>query len=778
MKQSAILLAFAVGVFCPNFFPALPDFAYFLGVGIPLAVVAGWRRWFWLLGLVVGLGVGLHSAQQFADGLWPERLNGAAYRMEGRVAGVVRQRERSWRFDFVPTRMVALDSTVAGAEPGLPRRVRLAYYGHDRADGLAGLPVVQPGQELVLVARLRRPHGLMNPGLFDYQRWMIGKGYGAGGSVRKLERVGKLGGGIQGRIDRWRAGLAERLYGADVPRASMQAALLVGVLAGLDEQTREVFVATGTVHLLVISGLHVGLIALLGWVAGRWLLSLVSPVSGLNAVRWANFAALALAGAYAAAGGFSLPTLRALLMLAAVLLPRLFFLRVWPWWSFCLALAAVALFEPRAVLTQGFWLSFGAVAVIFLGLTGRAVQNHGWVVALVRTQMLFLFGFAAMLALFQGSFNPLSFVANLFAVPLTTLVVVPLEFFGLLVFAVYEQAGLGVWRLVGRLLDFEVWVLAWLAQQRALELVMAAVPTWVALVSVTAGFVLISPVRLWMRAVAALLVLPLFISPGRGDYLLEVRVFDVGQGLAVLVRQPGYSMLYDTGPRFSEQFDAGADILAPSLRRLRVRAIDDLIISHPDIDHAGGFAGLLRRIEVRRLWAGRIDSAWAEHGPRPCHAGVSWRQGAVRYAFLHPRMVDPGERRQPDNERSCVLSIRFGDQHLLIPGDISHTVERDLVAQFGRDLRATLVLVPHHGSRFSSTAPFVRATAPEYAIASAGYFNQFGHPHPQVVARYRNQGAQFYRTDQHGMVRLRWAQDAELEGIFTEDSRRVFWWQR
>ena len=499
---------------------------------------------------------------------------------------------------------------------------------------------------------------------------------------------------------------------------------------------------------------------------------------GINSHRWANLGAVIAAFVYAGLAGFSTPTMRAVIMLSALLLPRFLLLRTSPWWGLSLALALVALFDPMAVLQTGFWLSFLAVLLIFLTF-GSSTRERFWM-GLIRLQLVFLVGFSGVILLVQGQLNPLGFFANLVAVPLTSMLVVPLEIIGLLVGGLSPESSVFFWKVAGRILDFMIEVLAQIRGFTDWRLQRQDLPFFLGMVSAISGLTLFYWSRWWQKTAALLLLLPLALPVLKERFFLELRVFDVGQGLAVIVRQPGYSLVYDAGPRFSEDFDSGADILLPSLRQYGVTHLNDLVISHPDADHLGGYPGLTQGLSVGQVWVGRHSRK--TDGANACQQGQSWQVGAVYYEFLSPFEKDPGEDFESDNDRSCVLQIQFANQSILLLGDIGESVERRLLERDLLDAQ-TLVLIPHHGSKSSSGLGFVSAVSPDIAIASAGYLNRFSHPAEEVIQRYRRLGADIYSTNLDGMVRVVWREFPEREEdpvyeVETQAERRIFWWQK
>lgn len=788
MKQIFVLLIFSIGVFAPNFFSKIPSLV-FLGVFSAASLVLFYRfRQIWLIGLALGLIYGSLSASTFNDSILPESLNNQVFSIAGRIQGIPTRNDRIWRLEFIPEAIDLTAEQIAfyKSDSYLPKKIRLSYYGNPEK------PFVS-GEWLSLEAKLKRPHGLMNFGLFDYQRWLIGQSYSATGYIKKLvNRSGPK--GSLAAVDAYRSYLSNFIEHSGVRHSGVQSALIVGDRQGISLELMELFVETGTVHLMVISGLHIGFVAAIGFFLSRWAISLIavtriwSPINSLNSVRWASICALFFAFCYSAAAGFSIPTIRALVMLAAILLPKVFYLKASPWWGLCLALALVALIEPRAVLQNGFWLSFCAVVLIFISIKwqGNSIESSrikgNPVFSLMRIQLIFLFGFSTTLLMIQGQINLASFLANMIAVPMTGLIIVPLEMLAVLLFQIKAEYAVLIWDMAGRVIELEIWLLELLNKHFEFVLVRTSIPIYLGVMAAIAGLMFFGLSKHHHRAVAIACILPAFVPLPAKESLLEVRVFDVGQGLSLLVRQPGYSLIYDLGPRFSDSFDSGANILVPSLSQIGINQIDDLIISHPDSDHIGGYKGLVAKKPASRVWIGRKSENTRIAHESACIAGRNWQVGAVMYEFISPVSDDPGPDTESDNDRSCVLKITLGQQVILLPGDISAGVERILAREQrfvrGVDDSVVLLIAPHHGSKTSSSEELIESAAPEYVVFSAGYMNRFGHPHVDVVNRYKQSGAKIYSTFKEGMIRFTWNDVNEPAVIKTEAEQRIFWWQK
>ena len=694
----------------------------------------------------------LRSQSRLQDALAPS-LEGQDLLLAGVVAGLPRRGPAGTLFEF------EVESAAAGGQAvRVPARVSLTWGA-----GWDGEVLLEsPGDRLVagdrwqLPVRLRRPHGLRNPHGFDLELWMFERGLGASGSVRPGARF--LGTTASRPIARWRQQLRDDLLRrVDDPRAAgVLAALAVGDQAAIDADDWEVFRVTGVAHLMSISGLHVTLFAWLAAAAvGRAWRAVPAAMRAWPAPDAARWCGLALALAYALLAGWGVPAQRTVLMLATVTVLRATGWR-WPWPLVWLASgSAVTLLDPWALLQPGFWLSFVAVGLLMASDPARpAAPPAGlprWRRALasgLRTQAVATVGLAPLTLVFFQQVSLVGALANLLAVPWVTLVVTPLALAGVVLPGAWALGAMAVRALAA--------VLEAMAAVPAAQWTAAAAPAWAALAGLLGGALLVLPLPWRLRLLGLPLMLPLLAPqpprPPEGE--AEIVAADVGQGTAVLVRTRHRLMVYDTGPRYSLQSDAGARVLLPLLRARGETVIDQLVLSHRDSDHTGGAASLLRGIEVHRS----LGSLEPEHPLRQrlpryagCEAGQHWTWDGVHFEVLHPLPGAPSPGVAP-NALSCV--VRVSDRHgplLLLTGDIEAAQEAALVARRPAGTLATPILVlPHHGSRTSSSPELLRAVQPQVAIAQVGYRSRFGHPAQPVRERLAVHGITLVRSDDCG----------------------------
>ncbi|MGD8977370.1 MAG: DNA internalization-related competence protein ComEC/Rec2, partial [Gammaproteobacteria bacterium] len=590
----------------------------------------------------------------------------------GRVAGLPAVDPGRVRFLFVP-------DSVPG-QRDLPTRMRINWYRPPANPA--------PGERWRLSLRLRAPRGQANPGGFDFERWLLRNRIGATGYVRAAGPNQRLGAGP----DPWsriRFDLAAAVQQAlpDSPRAGMIAALLVGS-GGIERGQRRLLQQTGTSHLMAISGLHVGIAAGVGALLGRWLWLLV-PLRWIRVRQTAAVIGGVLAAAlYAGLAGFALPTTRALAMYlaAALLITRRRALG--PWLAFASALVLILALDPLAPLGAGFWLSFGAVAGLLLiaPSASRGGILGGW----LRAQWGVSLALVPVLASLYGQVPVLSPLANLLAVPLFSLVVVPLVLLAGIAIPVWETAATVILGLVDRILARLLDGLAWLVEAGPAPLEPAAAPVLVAGIAAVGAALALMPRGFCGRGAAPALLLPLICwqggAPDQGAF--ELTVLDVGQGLAAVVLTRRHALVFDAGPAWPGG-DSGASNLAPFLRAAGVGAIDMLVLSHPDLDHRGGIPGLLAEHPVRKIAGSLYPGLPVGSGDR-CQAGRSWRWDGVSFRFLHP-----GETvGQTGNDNSCVLRVSGSGGSVLLTGDIEARAERRILSR-EEELESDLVVAPH-----------------------------------------------------------------------------------
>ncbi len=702
------------------------------------------------------------AAQRLAERL-PPALEGQDVQVQGLVARLPQSNPAGTRFVFEVE-----SATQRGQPVTLPPLLALAWYvGPDADAALLGPEPVRAGQRWRFTVRLRQPHGNLNPHGFDTELWLFEQGLRANGYVRS--RGGSGAGGDRAvlladraghPVERLRQDLRDRIEArvADPAAAGVLAALAIGDQGAIDRADWELFRVTGVAHLMSISGLHVTMFAwaaalLVGW-AWRGSPRLMRWLPAPLAARWGG---LLLAAAYSVLAGWGVPAQRTVLMIAIVALLRTAGLR-WPQPLVLLAAgASVSLLDPWALLQPGFWLSFVAVALLIVSDPVRVQQEandenwrqrtRGLLQGALRTQAIATVGLAPLSLVFFQQLSLVGFVANLVAIPLVTLLITPLALAGVLV--------PGLWTLDAAVVKAMLQGLGWLAAWPWAQWTVAAAPAWAALLGLAGGALLVLPLPWRLRLLGLPLLLPLLAPaierPPMGRY--ELLAVDVGQGTAVLVRTHRHLLVYDAGPLYGQTADAGQRVLLPLLQALGERRIDMLMLSHRDSDHVGGAAALLARLPVGLL-ASSLEPGHpllANAVPQqPCRAGQRWQWDGVDFEVLHPDQATVAAAGRP-NTLSCVLQVRGRQGRALLTGDIERAQEAALLQRLGAEgLHSEVLLVPHHGSKTSSSAGFIDAVAPQVAVVQAGYRSRFGHPAPEVVARYAARGVAIVRSDDCG----------------------------
>jgi competence protein ComEC len=757
--MTLVILSFASGVLFLQLQPELPGPAWF---GL-LALLFFWKMKALHLPAAFALGfcwaLGL-AYLKLADRLAPE-LEGRDIEVVGVIASLPAAGERGLRFEF----------ETESAEAKLPGKILLSWYRspiYEEQPSILSSPV-HPGERWRFTVRLRRPHGLFNPHGFDYEGWLLERGVGATGYVRPRSSPLLLGSrnSFSDRIESIRESVRDRFKRVlgETPASGILAALAVGDQRSISAEEWRLFNRTGVTHLMSISGLHVTLVSgLFAWLAS-WLwrrsafLMLRLPARKAGATA-AIFGALG----YTLIAGFAVPAQRTFWMVTMVALALWSGRIASPVRVLALALAVVLAFDPWAVLSPGFWLSFGAVALIFAVANERDSGVRQW----LRVQWAITLGLAPAALFLFSQFSVVGPLANAVAIPVVSAVVTPLVLLAALLpwdWLLQLAAWLTEW-----LLQF----LEWCASLPAAVWQQHAPPLWAVLLALAGVAWLLAPRGLPWRVAGLALMLPAVALPPPAPAPGEawITTLDVGQGLAVLVRTANRALLYDAGPAFGAEADSGERIIAPYLRALGVERLDAMIVTHNDNDHAGGAASVIENFEVEAL----LTSLPAGHpllgsvaSAQRCAAGSAWQWDGVRFAILHPEGA--AARAKKSNDLSCVLKVSAGARSMLLTGDIEKPAEAELLKRDTAVLAADVLLVPHHGSRTSSTVEFLAAVGARTAVLPVGYRNRFGHPNADVMQRL---GGTIYRTDHDGAVTVRFSQDVIDIGGERQERRR-YW---
>lgn len=732
------MMALALGLLALRFLPVLPPVWLWLVLPVVGLMVLPFRTYpvaFFLFGFSWAGA----NAQWALDDRLSANLDGETRWVEGWVTGLPQNNEGVVRFELVDAR---------SRQAKVPSLMRLAWYD--------GSPV-NSGERWRLAVKLKRPAGLLNPHAFDYDAWLLAQRIGATGTVKDGQRLAEA-------RWAWRDGIRQRLQAVDAQgRTGALTALVLGDGAGLGREDWQVLQDTGTVHLLVISGQHVGLLAGVVYLLIAGLARYGMWPNRLPWLPWACGLAFVAALGYGLLAGFEVPVRRACVMIGLVLLWRLRFRHLGAWWPLLLALNAVLLLDPLVSLQPGFWLSFAAVAVLIFTFGGRLGPWRWWQ-TWTRAQWLIAIGLGPLLLVLGLPISLSGPVANLFAVPWISLLVLPPALLGTLLLPL-PYVGEGLLWLAGGLID-------WLF--KGLGLMAGQLPAWVPVaiplgtwaLGTLGAFLLLMPRGVPLRPLGWPLLL-LLVFPPRPllpEGIAEVWQLDVGQGLAILVRTRHHTLLYDTGPRFGD-FDLGERVVLPTLHKLGVDGLDLMLLSHADADHAGGARAVALGLPVTRVLSGDPVALPVELHAEACESGRQWTWDDVRFQLWQwPSASD-------SNQKSCVLQIEANGERMLLTGDIDSAAERALLDS-PLAVPTDWLQAPHHGSRSSSSMALLAALQPKAVLISRGNGNSFGHPHPTVMARYKKRGMAIHDSAEQGAIRLHLGR---FTPAWTMRQERRFW---
>ena len=776
-------LAFSSGLIVCGFVPQVPSLVLILCL-LVLGVLLHCHKVLRVPGaFMLGCGWLLIYAHGSVGARWPAELDGVDVWTQGTAWSLPQQTERSLRFEFnieaLCTEAVLADCKFATATESASKVLINLYQP---------LPIA-PGERWQLQLRLRLPHGFANPGGFDYEAWLMQNQIRATGYVREsVDNVLLADGSGQRWFTRLRFALVRKLAAVEgLHYPHLIRALTIGDHYGISENEWKLFSKTGTNHLIVISGAHVALIALMLYRLG-WGLATCWPSLLLRWPAPQIAAGFALLGAWCYSGlaGFSLPVQRAFVMAAVLFAGRLLRRQTSGVDALCLALALILALDPLAPQNPGFWLSFCAVAVLLttakpegLGTKPAPVGEVGWWSGTLnklrlewRIQWLVFLGLVPLMLLFFQQMSPLAPMINMPAIPFIGLLVVPLALVAVLLMWIWPFAAHILLQLTDLLLGWYMQTLQGYVALTPFDLVTLPALSLAAMCVLCLLVLLVLFTPVFKLRMVALLLLPLpFLWPQAllPEGTVRVAVLDVGQGLAVVVSTRHHHLLYDTGPYFSTRFDAGSDVVVPYLRHRNIRNLDSVLVSHADNDHAGGLAGIAVVFPDAQFLGSAPDRFPASISGATCRTGKQWHWDGIDFEVLHPDSDT-----YTDNDSSCVLQVSIGAHSILLPGDIERTAEMKLLRD-GQLRRTTLLVAPHHGSRSSSSRGFVAAVKPEAVVYASGYGNRFHHPLPDVRARYQATGSLEYLTAMSGAVEF----DISAEGIMAvreqRREQRRFW---
>ena len=767
-----------------------PDFVHvaaFLLICLLLIVFLFARSWMWLPSFIcIGLFWSSYAFTNQLTDFLPTIYERVSIQIQGQIVSLPEYKHGNANFLFEIEQVVGSEELKADLAVLKKQRVRLSCYRCPHQ--------FEPNQRWHVTVRLKRPHGYASWGAFDYEKYLfrhriIATGYLRTKDTNKLLMPSKqeiniynsnMVNVLTSSFNEWRwrikQNIADILPDSSIGR-NIILALAIGDKAGLTSEQRGVLQTSGTSHLMAISGLHVGLVFL----ALMWFLSwLLKPFAKLFEWCPCQYIVLlpCLVGAffYAGLAGFAVSTQRAFTMLSVYVICRFIGLTPSLLKVLLISVVIVLMIDPNSILDIGFWLSCGAVLIIALlslpskKYTESETHRNTQALSLLKLQPALWLGMLPMVMVFFGEISLVSPLVNLIAVPMFCLLLIPLTLSAVLLNELgFRLLAAPLLNLLQKLFDWVFEVLQWVSELAFSSWASGPVSHWVLLAC--SGVVFVHLCNWRWRYWSWLLIAAAAFLPSHKPIQdkLIVTLLDVGQGLAMVIEQSDYTLVYDTGPRYQSGFSTAQAVLIPYLNYRGIRHLDALVVSHADNDHIGGYEHLMSVFPAREVLTSRIDKL---PQAKACNAGYSWSQGLVGYQFISPDINTP----DGSNNRSCVLRISYGNTVLLITGDIEKSVEKYLL-EGNADLAADIVLVPHQGSKTSSTAQFIDAVAPDLALIAAGYLNHYGHPHPEVTSRYRQRGVAMASTIDSGSIQIEIsASDWRIKTY--RETRKRFWQHR
>ncbi len=781
------LWCYAAALIIVVFVPQIPSVL----ICIPLLIVSFFIWRLPLIAISIALFLSSLHAQSILDSRLPAQYEGVDIVVIGQVEGLpqhyVQGRKASSSFTFNVEKSFISPSGVGYSKKLSLKKLRLNWYRPDQS--------VLPGQVWQFVVRLKRPRGFANSTGFDYEKWLVSQRYDGTGYVRGKPVPRLL--GASKTVDSLRLTASKNLqHSISGEWSSVLPALVVADKQSISYEQWQLVSSLGLNHLLAISGLHVGFVALLGAFIGIILQRIVQFLSGfrIELLIFPPLFSLLAALVYSALAGFSLPTVRALIMVAVVVFLLILRRKISLDLFFLVALVAVLTADPLAPLAIGFWLSFAAVSVLLWSLSGRHKLRDdsslggrfkkAW--QLCRAQGVLWLGMLIPLAVTVGKVSLLSPLANLIAVPVVTLLVVPLALLAAFIFPLSSVVGQWLGQFAANILQWLFDFLAWLVDIVPLAMIPLTHLSMLECILVLMGAgLLLLPRFGGSHFLALLLMAPLIVFTVLPDYEQRknkavLTMLDVGQGTSLIFQENDFHLVYDVGAAFSPRFNVGRDIVADYLWRRNVNRVDVLILSHGDADHSGGYQGFIERVQATDIVAGEperlpvFEGLPSERLVKTCSEGLHWQLGSGKVEVLWPRQSGSFEVTKSNN-RSCVVLLSVRDKRILLVGDIEKSVELALLKHPKLAEPVDVLLVPHHGSRSSSSLALIQQLQPEYGLVSSGYRNSHGHPHQKVVERYHQYGVQLLNTSEVGAVTLVWSENNPLQLTRQRDNHNQWW---
>ncbi len=763
MRSTAI--CFLSGIILFLQFETLPDRNLYLL--LPLSLIFIRFRLFQFIGvLLLGFIWAFFRADLILSDELSGELEGEKITVTGKVVSLPEQRAYGQRFLFLVDQVVT-EQKQSLTSPGL---IRLSWNNKDIE--------IKPGQQWRLSVKLKRPYGFSNPGGFDYEYWLFSQGIRATGYVLTKSSTHLLTESPKYKIDTARYALKQAFYNKrqEQPLTGVLLALLIGDRSHITAAQWDILQQTGTSHLLAISGLHIGLIFSLVFFLTKKLATLSHrTLLWMPAPQLALYGGLFAACLYSALAGFSLPTQRALIMLTVSVLGLLYYRKVPISNILAISLVLVLIIDPFAVYSPGFWLSFLAVGVILFGVCHRTGSKGLWWHWGRAQYLVALALFPPVLFWFQ-SFALTGFFANLIAIPVVSFLVVPFLLLGSLLMALFPAIAEYFLTMTEFSLQILWHYLTFLSNFTLPDFYLSPPKIWQLLLAMFGVLLFLLPKGIPGKYLGILFFLPMLFStpprPVENDVWFSL--LDVGQGLSAVIQTQNHVLLFDTGARFSDDFDAGEAVVVPFLKQSGIRHLDMILVSHGDNDHIGGLGSILEQFKPQHLLSNHdSNTPEREIQSTPCHAGHTWRWDGVLFEIFHPP-VNSQRALFSGNNASCVLKVTSDTHSILLTGDIEKAAELYLIKNLSDKLSATLLLVPHHGSKTSSSETFIDNVNPNYALVASGYRNRYGFPKKVIMDRYQRRGISLLNTAETGTMFIKLT-DKGIVYRSHRASRRRFW---
>ncbi len=764
--------ALLTGILILHYLPQLPPSGFILFGPAAIVLLFIFKSHYTRLLLigVIGFSWAHFQANQLLQHQLTDEYIGKNIQIEGYIASLPTVDTRKTRFEF------DVEKVLAPTPSSFPKKLVLSWYRPTKQ-------TFNVGDKWRLTVRVKPPRTFANPGAFDYNKWLLQKGILATGYIRSKEPNKLMASDAWSYpVQRLRQSLQFRLNQSklDAQVLPFVRALVIGDRSGLTTEDWAVLQKTGTIHLMAISGLHVGLVAAFVFFISRFIWSWIPAAAlYLAAPRAAAVAAWFAAFFYSALAGFALPTQRAMIMLSIILLALLIKKRIQPTVVFSLALMVVLIFDSFSVLSVSFWLSFGAVALIYYFIfistqvdkASRRSRFKLW----FNLQVFISIGLLPLTIQFFQQAPILSPIANVIAVPVIGFIIVPLCFVACIFLFINETLAMLVFDVISSIFSMLWSFLLWFSEL-SFSTYAFATPSMLAFILAMLGVVMVfmpAVLRIrWLGLVCCVPILfPLHATIQGNEFKLTV--LDVGQGLSAVIRTDEHSLVFDTGPKYSQHFNTGRAVVIPFLREQGINNLNTLLVSHADNDHIGGAASILSGISTQAILTSVPDdfSDNKQKNVKRCVRGMSWQWNEVEFEIIHPDLEDY-QSGLSENNLSCVLLISSNTQRVLLTGDIESAAEKLILQRYQNLNNLDLIIAPHHGSKTSSSNEFIQQLNPQRVIFPVGWRNRFHFPHQTVLSRYLSLPAEIYLTSESGAISF----DSETqEMVQFRHQNRSYW---